>query len=657
MKFILLFLIFITLVLGQEAKTIEELELLSLEELLNMKVSTASNKAKSVREQPGIVSIIREDEILNSGARNLTDVLRLVSGFSFAGDVFTHGSWIFRGIWSIEGKVLLLVDGREYNDPSWGNVPLFNSFPVDNIKQIEVIRGPGSAKFGNYAELAIVKITTKGYKDDQLFVSNQFGSMSDLKIGRTNTIINFGEVIAMGGYSVGLHNMQGNLSDQTYRDFNGLEWDMKNNSNTISQGINIGATLNEFDFRFISDRTFREMETIFGPIDSAKSAISSSSVFASMQYKWEINNKLTLIPYISHLYQSPYEVEVVDDFANEPRDEYTPGLFYNLKTKRSIYRLSGTYDFSNKLNVHLGTDYTQIFGEIAQAGGIWGGEVSTYFMGASNEVSYNDFSVYMQAEYYSDFGNFIFGSRYANHNGISGSSFVPRFAYTKVMDKLHLKLLYSQSYRVGDIEHINLAERKLKPEKTNVSEIEIGYQISESIFASANIFSIKIDDPIVYTGDNTTTNKGLLGSEGIEIEAKIVDTFGYTSINYSFYKTKNASIDNYVPSSNQDVYIAAPSSKFSLHSSFNISDKIAFSPSLIYLGERYDVSSFGEQVLDSKTFVNLMFNYTLSNETAISFGVNDLLNEKYNFIQAYYGDYAPLPGPSREFLLKLIYKL
>lgn len=48
---------------------------LSLEELMTIPVSVASKSELTVRESPGIISVITEQEIKNSGARDLIDVL------------------------------------------------------------------------------------------------------------------------------------------------------------------------------------------------------------------------------------------------------------------------------------------------------------------------------------------------------------------------------------------------------------------------------------------------------------------------------------------------------------------------------------------------------------------------------------------------------
>ncbi len=56
---------------------------LNLDELFKVNVSVASKTMVSEFESPGIVTIIDREEILNSGARDFIDVLRLVPGVSF----------------------------------------------------------------------------------------------------------------------------------------------------------------------------------------------------------------------------------------------------------------------------------------------------------------------------------------------------------------------------------------------------------------------------------------------------------------------------------------------------------------------------------------------------------------------------------------------
>jgi outer membrane cobalamin receptor len=77
-----------------------------------------------------------------------------------------------------EGKVLLLLDGEEMNEIAYSSIQLGNRYPLDAIQKIEVIRGPGSASHGGYAELAVVNIVSKKASDQEgVRVSALYGQM------------------------------------------------------------------------------------------------------------------------------------------------------------------------------------------------------------------------------------------------------------------------------------------------------------------------------------------------------------------------------------------------------------------------------------------------------------------------------------------------
>lgn len=143
----------------------ESLHSMSLEELMNV-VVTVTNKSPSIaRESSSIISVITRDEIQASGARDLIDVLRLIPGFDFGLDGWVPSGPSMRGIWGAEGRILMLWDGVEMNENSAGSLHIGNRYPVDQIKRVEIIRGPGSIMYGGYAEIAVISITSLQAED------------------------------------------------------------------------------------------------------------------------------------------------------------------------------------------------------------------------------------------------------------------------------------------------------------------------------------------------------------------------------------------------------------------------------------------------------------------------------------------------------------
>lgn len=82
---------------------------LSMDQLSQVEIKSdiASVRAKTVQEQPGIVSVITAREIHETGARDLSDVLMLVPGYTLDSDVQSMVGLTFRGLQGQEGKVLV----------------------------------------------------------------------------------------------------------------------------------------------------------------------------------------------------------------------------------------------------------------------------------------------------------------------------------------------------------------------------------------------------------------------------------------------------------------------------------------------------------------------------------------------------------------------
>ena len=136
-------------------KTLEEM---SLPDLLKIKIAT--NKEQELEEAPSIVSVITRKEIEGYGCRDVSDILRLVPGFEFGVDVDGIVGLGFRGIWVHEGKSLIMLNGHTLNDFGYGNNNFMGSLPAGMIERVEIIRGPGSAIYGAFAEVCVINIIT-----------------------------------------------------------------------------------------------------------------------------------------------------------------------------------------------------------------------------------------------------------------------------------------------------------------------------------------------------------------------------------------------------------------------------------------------------------------------------------------------------------------
>ncbi|MDH3973436.1 MAG: TonB-dependent receptor [Deltaproteobacteria bacterium] len=130
-------------------------------------ITSATKLAQRLEKAPAIASVISGKEIRNMGARNLLDVLKRIPGMGVS-IVTGYGKFGVesRGIKSSTSeKVLLMIDGHKVNESIRGTgIWHFGDMTVENIKQVEVIRGPGSAVHGANAFVAVINVVTKDAK-------------------------------------------------------------------------------------------------------------------------------------------------------------------------------------------------------------------------------------------------------------------------------------------------------------------------------------------------------------------------------------------------------------------------------------------------------------------------------------------------------------
>jgi iron complex outermembrane receptor protein len=142
---------------------------MSLEDLLNIEITSASRKGQQLSDAPAAVDVITQDEIRRSGIRTLPELFRLVPGMQVA--QINANNWAvsargFNGLWA--NKLLVLVDGRSiYTRQSSGVLWNDQDLCLDDIDRIEIVRGPGAAVWGANAVNGVINIVTKSAKESQ----------------------------------------------------------------------------------------------------------------------------------------------------------------------------------------------------------------------------------------------------------------------------------------------------------------------------------------------------------------------------------------------------------------------------------------------------------------------------------------------------------
>ena len=142
------------------------------EEILWLKeetyVTTATKTVEDIKKSGVTISVISAEELQNMGARNLMDALKRVPGLGINQMNMGMSSVEVRGVKTDFGeKVLFLMNGHPINNNlvNGGAHSSYNNFIIDDIKRVEVVRGPGSALYGANAFVAVINIITKDISD------------------------------------------------------------------------------------------------------------------------------------------------------------------------------------------------------------------------------------------------------------------------------------------------------------------------------------------------------------------------------------------------------------------------------------------------------------------------------------------------------------
>jgi outer membrane receptor protein involved in Fe transport len=142
----------------------EELDLESLLKPQEVAVSVASRSPQPIEQAPAAVSLVRSEEIRDLGVRTLEELLRLLPGVDVTTDNLGRPRIEMRGIPSGRTRggsetVLILLDGQRLNEDVTGGATNLNlDLPLLHVKQVEVLRGPAAALYGDGAFAGVISI-------------------------------------------------------------------------------------------------------------------------------------------------------------------------------------------------------------------------------------------------------------------------------------------------------------------------------------------------------------------------------------------------------------------------------------------------------------------------------------------------------------------
>ncbi|CAM2066019.1 TonB-dependent receptor [Sulfidibacter corallicola] len=483
---------------------------MSLEDLLNVEVVTASKKAESQWDAPGVVTVVTKAELEKFGGNNLYEILDRVPGLrmtqlSVAGQpaISSRAGNKFSG----SNHTLLLLNGRPFRQSLNGYAyqTVLRSFPIHMIERIEVVRGPGSVLYGTNALEAVVNVITKSPEETSTMLLG--GGGTDLaREGEFVVATKSGDLSVIAGVN--------------YWDEDGYPID------GITSPLIPGAPVQGIDI-------YRDDKS--GAMALKFKGFSLSAYGGQFNKHYHYQPDFFTVEHKALLVDAGYEHQINDNWSftfNITHNQYGEDIINNLGADPVI-----AFDFNTKDTLMEGT----VYGKLGEKVDILVGAVGYYLSGWANfiattwDLSWR--SGYGQVSYQVNDSFKVLGGFQYNETD-SGDNTVPRVGviYNNADSGYGVKLLYGEAFRSpypneslidvpdagGSKPNPNISAETIESLDLQFFMDKERYQFAATIFQVTQddfITLLPIEDPIY---DFQFQNAGSLDIEGLELEVKYV---------------------------------------------------------------------------------------------------------------------------------------
>ncbi len=373
---------------------------MSLEELMNIEITSVSKHPEKLSKAAAAVFVITEEDIRRSGVTNIPEALRMVPGLHVARIDANKWAITARGFSGMfANKLLVLIDGRSVYTPLFSGVFWdVQDTLIEDVERIEVIRGPGAALWGANAVNGIINIITKNAKDTQ-------GGLLSLKAGT--------EEHAIGGFRYG-----GQAGENTFYRFYTKYLNHDDFVDVSGQESNDGWEIIRSGFRVDSAISEKDDFTVQGDIYSGDEGTTYKTSILQEPYELHVDshdgmNGANLLSRWKHRFSD------ISDISLQLYYDWTKRDFNIGGEERDIFDLDFQhhYQLSSRHNLIWGVGYR-----------FTGDSIEPLLDASLMPTSREDhlFSAFVQDEItlYEDFLFLTLGSKF-EHNDYSGFEVQP----------------------------------------------------------------------------------------------------------------------------------------------------------------------------------------------------------------------------------------
>jgi iron complex outermembrane receptor protein len=631
-------------------------------------VTTATKTLEDIKKSGSTVSIITAQDLEKMGARNLMDALKRLPGLGINQMTMGMSAVEVRGVKTDFGeKVLFLINGHPINNNlvNGGAHSSYNNFIVDDIKRVEVVRGPGSALYGANAFVAVINIITKDVADiNGTNVTAGSGSYRsrklNLQVGDT-----FGQLDLVANLNI--YDTDGHKGEVTSDAINRSGF-----SDYWNKRYELGLQLDYGDFSFQSKYLQRKS----GPYLGANNVLNDDSeqdyveYFGELSYQRALSNQLALTGtiYFDHFqFDNLWEI-FPENYTDANNFTYTDGLLLRSPIKHD--KTGGELQLEYQINANhklltgiMAEHQSQYDVELFSNGGAGPLQNISSFANWNGSHNRNIFAAFIQDiwDIHEDI-RLIAGTRYDRYSDF-GSSVNPRLSMTWAFtDNYSLMATYGSAFRaptLGELYNINnpsiVGNPDVEPEEIETYELSLAGDITKKTNFKITGFHNNISDLIgavpSATAASMSGNIGKLRVDGTELEVSSRLHDGSSlSFNYTYQHAINELNDERAAN--------VPRQKFNAAFNYRHSRLVNLFAGLNHRGELPRTSADNRPDMGSHTTVDIALNV---HDTADAWGVTASI---YNLFDKTYYDpsqdgamISDYPKEGRSFWIEATYKL
>jgi len=607
-----------------------------VEEFLGNLGTIVVTEEKPIWQVSSYVDVITQEEIQNSNADSITDILREKTSINVS-DWMGNSAKVNVDLMGFgetsPSNVLVLLDGKRINEIDLSG-PDWLSIPLSRIKCIEIIKGGNSALYGDNAGGGIINIITEAPVEKKISVTSKAGSFNSIenRFSLMNRVKNFS------------YELEGSLiSTEGFREENSFK--RGDFSGNLTYERDIKLKLSHFFHKDNYEMPGGMWENDFkenprkGTSGNDSETLSSFSE-VSFEKKLDTFDLSTDFSYRAKNLKTTY--------GTFSYDSEIPQIFFRqkVKIKKQIFGRKNILAFNlEKFLVNFKQDsfssgiFTR-FTEISKRANAF--SLGNEFFITQNLV----FNISARKEFF-DF-DFKTSTPSATELTDTRKDTVDAFSAgisLNLNERTNFYLSFSRNFRIPNVDEFKTFDpityaptginKDLKPQKS--SEYQTGIRKTfENLSFSFGLYRKVVRDEIFYNSlTYANENYPRTLHQGINFSSKLNFTPFSAGFNYSYLNS--CLLENKGAIQKGNIIPGVPKNRFNLNINLALLKNLTFQTTANYTGEKFFISDWKNEGKKMPEIFVIDFNFSFKkNALKISGGIKNLFNRKY----AEYGTYS-----------------